>query len=94
MSIAFLAASSEMASPTATSHSTLRPGRRSSTGCVTAAFEGGLLDVRHHDIHAAVEKRARQAEADAAGGAGDERSLSLEIPSFSSRPRWLANCIW
>jgi hypothetical protein len=44
------------------------------------------LDVRHHDPHAFAREHAGQAEADPAGGAGDERRFPSQLAHRSSSP--------
>ncbi len=46
--------------------------------------EGVFLDVGHHHVHAAVEEGPGERQPDAAGRAGDERRLALELLHASS----------
>jgi hypothetical protein len=43
------------------------------------ALERALLDVGEDDLHAFLRETRREAEADAAGGAGNNRYLALEV---------------
>ena len=63
---------------------------RNAIAIVGQTMRGGvqrcLLDVGHHHVHAAIEKRARQPKPDAACRTGNKRGFARELPHLHSSP--------